>query len=223
MADYQNPFQGSNNGNSQDDEAPPPPESAGLMLRIGAFAADVFLIMVVVLTVTNFFVLRQNPEAAEELEQFSRESREYSEQLDEADGDREAAGPAPELTEDARQLLQTTYIISLILILLYFVLSELLTKGASPGKLLFKIKVIRTDYGRPQLVAGATVLRSVIKAVTLALAITHPLLLVFLFNYFFAFLTQDRRAGHDFIARTKVVATPSNRSYGNASPENPSD
>ncbi len=223
MADYQNPFQGNANEDASEDSAPATPEGAGLMLRIGAFAADVFVIMALVLTVSNFFILRQDPDAAQQLEQYSEEIREYQEQVREANGDEEEFGPPPELTDEAKQLIQKTYIASLLMLLLYFVVGELLTKGASPGKLLFKLKVIRTDPGQPAVAASATVLRSVIKAVTLALAVTHPLLLIFLFNYFFAFLTQDRRAGHDFIARTKVVVKPSNFPHGSAPGQNTPD
>ena len=176
------------------------------MPRVGAFAADVFCLLVLFF-IANFIIFSQNPEITEELQQLSEEIREHQ-QTREAVGPEEA-GPPPRPSEEAQRLIRITYAVTLALILLYFILSEVFTGGASPGKRLFKLRVIRTDPGPAPapLALGATVMRSVIKAVTLALALTmQPIMLLLLFNYFFAFLTRDRRAVHDYLARTKVVS-----------------
>lgn len=176
------------------------------MPRVGAFAADVFCLLVLFF-IANLIIFGQNPEVTEELERFSEEMREHREAQDTL-GPNEA-GPQPTLSEEGQRLIRITYAVSLALVLFYFILSEVFTRGASPGKRLFKLRVIRTDPGQTHtpLALGATVMRSVIKAVSLALALTmQPVMLLLLFNYFFAFLTRDRRAVHDYLARTKVVS-----------------
>lgn len=186
------------------------------MPRAGAFAADIFVVVLLVVTIVNFFVLSQNPDAVQALEEYTEEVREHQESNDTD----EALEPPPPPPEAVERLVRSIYITILLTLLIYFAAAELLTKGASPGKLLFKLQVVRTDAGET-LATSATVVRSVIKAVTLALAILHPLLLVFVFNYLFAFFTQERRAGHDYIARTRVIAKPSTSFYGQAPSQDP--
>lgn len=220
MTDHQNPFQSETEGS---DEPAPQPESARMALRVGAFAADVFCILILFFA-ANLIIFSLNPEIADELERYTEEMREYQERRQEANGTEEQFGPPPTPSEEARGVIQITYVVSLALVLLYFILGEILTKGASPGKLLFRLRVIRTDPGAgPGLALGATVLRSVIKAVSLALSMTlQPIMLIFLVNYFFAFFTQDRRAVHDYLARTKVISSPEASSHDiPASPQNP--
>ncbi len=224
MNSYQNPFQSAAEGS----EPSPPqvPESAPLMPRVGAFAADCFAILVLFF-IANFIIFSQNPHITEELEEFSEEMRTYQEQVREANGTQEEFGPPPEPSEEAQRMIQITYAVSLGLVLVYFVLGEFFTKGASPGKLLFRLRVVRTDPGvrGDPLALSATMLRSVIKAISLALAMTmQPLMLLLLFNYLFAFFNQDRRAVHDLLARTKVVVTPGPYSHEHqATPQNPPD
>jgi uncharacterized RDD family membrane protein YckC len=210
MNQYQNPFQPT--AGHPEDEPPPEPQSSLLMPRIGAFAADMFCLLILFF-LANFLIFSQNPGVTQELEQFTEEMREFREAPD-------SGAPEPTLSEEAQRLIQITYAVSLALVLLYFMMSEAFTRGASPGKLLFKLRVIRTDPGQAHapLPLGATVMRSVIKGISLTLAMTmQPLMLLLLFNYFFAFFTRDRRAVHDYLARTKVVASSDIVSYDHSS------
>lgn len=220
MANHPSFFQ--NGSSAPGDEPSPRPESAPLGPRAAAFGADVLGILVLFFA-ANLVLFSQNTEVVEELERYTEEMREYQERRQAANGAEEDFGPPPVPSQEAQRLIQITYMVTLALILLYFVLGEVLTGGASPGKRLFRLRVVRTDPGAgTNLALGATVIRSLIKAVSFALAMSlHPIMMLFLVNYLFAFFTRDRRAIHDYLARTAVVAIP--QAPRHDTPEPPQD
>lgn len=171
-------------------DAGPVEQTAGLGLRSLAFIADILLLFVVIITVNQFILTQAFPEGTSDFTQYVEEY-----------GARQQDGPEPALTDEAERYIRAFYAFTILLIWLYFSSLEILTKGSSLGKLIFRIYAVREDGG--ELSVGATLLRSITKTITLL--IFPPFLL---FNYLLAFLNRRRKAGHDFLARSRVVVRP---------------
>lgn len=76
-------------------------------------------------------------------------------------------------------------------------------RGATPGKRLVGIRVVRADGGDLTL-GGAFLREPVIKGIVIN-AIGGAFVLASLLSYLWPLWDRECRAGHDFIARTRVV------------------
>jgi hypothetical protein len=85
----------------------------------------------------------------------------------------------------------------------YFALSEIITKGGSLGKKIFRLTVVKINGLEPP-----SILDSIFRSSLKAFAI-FSFLPICALNFLLAFFTKYRQAGHDFIARTVVVYEPS--------------
>lgn len=77
-------------------------------------------------------------------------------------------------------------------------------KGQTPGKRLMRIRVVRADGGNIDW--GTAVMRELlVKTVLVGLFSVITLFAAFLLNYLMPLWDKERRAGHDVIAKTRVV------------------
>jgi uncharacterized RDD family membrane protein YckC len=90
----------------------------------------------------------------------------------------------------------------MVVVWLYFALSELLMQGSTLSKKTFKLKVVDAKTlknASPQ----AILMRNFLKVISFTLLV--PLLMISLFISFF---NRERRAGHDWAAGTRVIRDP---------------
>lgn len=195
------------------------PSPAPLFPRALAFLADSVVALLfsalAVRLLVPVFAADTFPVFVETLEEIARDYRETTLSL--AGGNTDAAAAfskrvverasSPEVA-DAQLFLSLTLSLTS---LAYFTLSETLTRGASLGKRIFRLRVVSTVTGEPP-----NVLQSLSRSIWRACAVAPAGLLVTLLVIidahvpFFAF---RRRAWHDRLARTEVIDA---RTDGNA-------
>jgi uncharacterized RDD family membrane protein YckC len=104
-------------------------------------------------------------------------------------------GPSPELQTGQIKPDRATIIIGVISYL-YFMIFQILFDG-TPGKLIVRIKIVRTDTDRPSILQHAV------------RTICYPLSGIFCIGFLMIIFTGDRRGLHDLIAGTRVINTRS--------------
>ncbi|MGN0834307.1 MAG: RDD family protein [Candidatus Spyradosoma sp.] len=196
------------NETSADAQLPPP---APLFPRMLAFLADAALALLFGVLATRLlvpvFAADTFPVFVETLREIAHDYRETALSL--ADGNTGAAAAFSErVVEKASrpEVADAQLFVSLTLsltALAYFTLSETLTRGASLGKKIFRLRVVSTVTG-----GTPNVLQSLSRSIWRACAVAPTGLLVTLLLIvdahvpFFAF---RRRAWHDRLSRTEVV------------------
>ncbi|MEM8549712.1 MAG: RDD family protein [Verrucomicrobiota bacterium] len=180
----------------------PLPRKAGLGVRCLAFTMDVLVVFAFWLFLTTKILLPEyHPTGLFELKQLTEV---YAEEVEQA----MASGTQPPddlieriyENETIREMLDYSHGAAMLIFWAYFGLVEALLKGGTLGKSTFRLRAIKVETGQPgnfldHLTRGATK--------TIALLLIGPLLWI---NYLIPLLNQKRRAGHDFVCRTIVVA-----------------
>ena len=164
---------------------------ASMLNRTIAFLLDIMLVIIltVVIVSTAF------PEGMAELQTRSEEAAKAGKLF-----------LSPEdVTQDNQTLRKFMGMISgtsFLLMLLYFMLSEVLLGGATLGKKVFNLRTAYRDSPRiPPL--GQLFLRALIKTVSF-LSLGSILFILFA-NFLIAFFRPDRRTLHDILTKTSVV------------------
>ncbi|MDP0496785.1 MAG: RDD family protein [Verrucomicrobiota bacterium JB024] len=182
---------------------PPLPRRAGLGMRALAFLMDGLLVFFFTLFLLIKILLPQNH--AEGMRDMVQTVDSYAAAVQEAQRNGEPTPPAPEPAEDSPmvQMLAYSWQIMIITFWVYFGLVEALCKGTSLGKRTFGLRAIKIQTGQPAS-PFEYALRGGIKTLTLLFPLPLPMLLWV--NYLIPFFNGNRRAGHDFLCRTVVIA-----------------
>lgn len=161
---------------------------ANRMSRIIAFFLDLTLVGAFSLMVLTIFVIPQKyPGTLQELWQLSSVPENTQKQQLE------------KMSSSLREMIQASQAIIVLIFWAYFTMSEILLKGSSLGKLIFKIRVVNAVTLEPPSIFDS-ILRSGLK--TFSLLAWFP---IFTLNFFLMFFTKKAQAGHDFLTRTIVI------------------
>lgn len=177
------------------DESQPPP--APWLPRILAFMMDGILVSAFgILLLTRILLPIHHSEGMHE---FSELLADYARQSEQAAETGSSGPPLPDLREsDAITTMfafaQTTL---LLLFWAYFLANEWFLKGATLGKKTFGLQAVSAFSGEAPTL-WECLLRTAFKSLAL---VGHPIMLI---NFVIALFNRDRRAGHDFLARTRV-------------------
>ena len=196
----------------QSPSALPEVEPAPLLPRFSAFAADLCLVIFLAITLVQVVLPRLYPEEAQAFREHLQEVQEYQQATRDDEAATDSAPEPGDLVLDYFKVMQIT---ALSTIFLFFFFSEWLSRGSSPGKLLFRLNVVlreAPDRAPPPLVSA---LRSLVKTSCFLL---FPLLIVLFASVFFQ---SHRRALHDLLARTIVIRQPRIPDWRQQSPEIP--
>ncbi|OIO59332.1 MAG: hypothetical protein COZ46_02710 [Verrucomicrobia bacterium CG_4_10_14_3_um_filter_43_23] len=170
-------------------------------LRFIAFVLDVLLIAMLTVTLLWVFIIPEH--YASEFQEFQKALEQFNDKVAAGEASRFAASNI-KLTSQAQEMVQFMQGFVIMMFWFYFALSELLMKGGSLGKKIFSLRVISLKTMNPPSFFD-TFLRSGLK--TMALLTLFPVLLA---SYAIYLFTRERRAGHDYLARTVVIEdTPS--------------
>jgi hypothetical protein len=172
-------------------------------MRTLAFLMDGLLVFFFTLFLLVKVLLPQNH--AEGMRDMVQTVDSYAAAVQEAQRNGEPTPPAPEPDQDSPMVLMLAYSwqIMVITFWVYFGLVEGLFKGTSLGKRTFGLRAVKIQTGQPAH-PFEYALRGGIK--TLALLFPFPLPLLWWVNYLIPFFNANRRAGHDFLCRTVVIA-----------------
>lgn len=156
--------------------------------RTIAFILDLILIGTFSLMLLTIFIIPQKyPGTMQELWQLSSQQEETEKiKID-------------KMSPQLKEMIQASQTIIIFLFWGYFTFSEILLKGSSLGKLIFKIRVVNALTLQPPSFFDS-ILRSGIK--TFSLLAWFP---VFTINFFIMFFTKNAQAGHDLLTRTLVI------------------
>ncbi|MCH8473862.1 MAG: RDD family protein [Opitutales bacterium] len=173
-------------------------EPAPLLPRFSAFCADMCVIIFLFITVLYVFLPRIYPAESQALQEYQEEVTQHHEEAQRAHERGEEPPPAPEPSESVARYANILHMSLLLTIFLYFFLSEKLSRGSSPGKMLFRLKVVLREAPQRPLPGIVSALRALVKT---SFFILPPLLVLFAFVFF----QPQRRGLHDLFARTILV------------------
>ncbi|PWU05503.1 MAG: hypothetical protein C5B43_03275 [Verrucomicrobia bacterium] len=174
--------------------------------RTVAFFLDLLLIGTFSLMLLTLFIIpKKYPGTMEELWLLSSQQ--------EGSKNQQVEKMSPQLKE----MIQASQTIIIFLFWAYFSLSEILLKGSSLGKLVFKIRVVNANTLRTPSFFES-ILRSGLK--TFSLLAWFP---VFTLNFFIMFFTKHAQAGHDLLTRTIVIQNDSAQEESTEEEENLDD
>ncbi|MBC2596359.1 RDD family protein [Ruficoccus amylovorans] len=181
----------------------PQPRLAGMGVRMLAFLMDFVLVFFFTLFLLVKVLLPQYH--YEGMQEFIATIDGYAASVEEAQLNGEEPPPVPQPTADSPMVAMLAYAWekAMLIFWIYFGLVEALFKGSTLGKRTFGLRTVKAESGQPAHFFES-VLRGAVK--TLALLFPIPLPMLWWINYFVPFFNRRRRAGHDFICRTVVVA-----------------
>ncbi|MCC5789277.1 MAG: RDD family protein [Opitutales bacterium] len=180
--------------------ASPSLEPAPLLPRFSAFCADMCVIIFLFITVLYVVLPRMYPTESQALQEYQEEVAQHNEEAQRANQRGEDPPPPPEPNEDVLRYGNILHMSLLGIIFLYFFLGEKLSRGSSPGKMLFRLKVVLQAAPHRPLPGIVSALRALTKT---AFFIVPPLLVLFAFVFF----QPQRRGLHDLLARTILMRT----------------
>lgn len=156
--------------------------------RTIAFLLDIILVGTFSLMLLTIFIIpKKFPGTMQELWVLSSQPKEKQKEL------------AEKMSTQLKEMIQASQTIIIFIFWAYFALSEILLKGSSLGKLIFKIRVVNATTLQPPGLFDS-ILRSGLK--TFSLLAWFP---VFTINFFLMFFTKKAQAGHDLLSRTIVI------------------
>lgn len=170
---------------------------ANRMSRIIAFFLDIILVGSFSLMVLTVFIIpKKYPGTMQELWQLSSHPENTQKQRIE------------KMSPQLKEMVQSGNTIVVLLFWAYFTMSEILLKGSSLGKLIFRIRVVNASTLAPPSMFDS-ILRSGLKTFSLLVWVPIPILNlvfpIFTLNYFLFFFTSKAQAGHDLLTRTIVI------------------
>ena len=181
---------------------PPLPRQAKLGVRFLAFLMDFLLVFFFTLFLLVKVLLPQHH--SEGMREFINTVDGYAAAAREAQLNGEPAPPMPEpqTTGPMVEMFAYSWEKAMLIFWIYFGLLEGIFKGTSLGKRTFGLRTIKVETGQPANFLEYA-LRGAVKTLTLLFPL--PILLLWV-NYVIPFFNRSRRAGHDFICRTVVIA-----------------
>ncbi len=181
----------------------PHPRKAGMGVRFLAFLMDSLLVFFFTLFLLIKILLPQHH--AEGMRDFVKAIDGYAAAAEQAKLNGEQPPPVPEPAEDSPmvEMLAFAWQSMILAFWVYFGFSEGIFKGTTLGKRTFGLRTIKIETGQPPHLLESG-LRGAIKSLTLLFPLPVPML--WWANYLIAFFNRNRRAGHDFLSRTMVIA-----------------
>jgi uncharacterized RDD family membrane protein YckC len=187
------------------DFQPPAPgegfQPGAMRWRALAFLLDCALIAGACLLVLKWLVWPGFEGGMAELESFSREVVRVAV---EANGSEGFFASVPQPSASLQRMLGAAQMAILLTVWSGFFLGDMVLGGRSLGKRVFRLRVVPHDRpGGLRLSEG--LMRSGLKTLTI---LPNPLLPLLLLNYLVPVFSRERRAGHDLLCRTLVIAEP---------------
>lgn len=183
-----------------EDLPPSAPRQAGLGVRSLAFIMDFLLVFSFCLFLLMKILLPQY--YSDGLYEVSEVFRVYTEQALEAERNGTEPPAVPNILENERIMEMHAYGHGIIMLVTwcYFGLLEGFLRGSTLGKRTFRLRSINLETGQ-----ACSFLESALRGATktIALLVVYPFLWI---NFLVPLFNQNRRAGHDYISRTMVVA-----------------
>lgn len=156
--------------------------------RTIAFLLDLILVGTFSLMLLTIFIIpKKYPGTVDELWTLANQPKEKQKEL------------YTKMSPQLKEMIQSSQTIIIFVFWAYFALSEILLKGGSLGKLVFRIRVVNARTLQPPGLFDS-ILRSGLK--TFSLLAWFP---VFTLNFFIMFFTKKAQAGHDLLSRTIVI------------------
>jgi uncharacterized RDD family membrane protein YckC len=169
---------------------------AALPARMIAFFLDYIMIFAIFYLISTAIIYPYfHPGFTEELRTFW----EQQQNLPPDTGFREMARMQLDFQMEHEKAIADTQFIFIIIVWIYFALSEVMMQGSTLGKKVFKLQTI--DLKTLKKPNGKTILiRNCFK--TISVTIVFPLLLI---NFIIPFFNRSRLAGHDLLSKTMVT------------------
>lgn len=168
-----------------------------LSVRLFAFFLDYILVIAIfyLLTTTILYPLF-HPDFAQALRVFW----EQQQNLPPETGFREMLQQQLDFQIGHEQAIADTQFIFIVIVWIYFALSEILMQGSTLGKMVFKLQAVDIKTLKPPI--GKTILiRNCLK--TISITIVFPFLLFI--NLIVPFFNRYRLTGHDILSKTMVT------------------
>ena len=189
---------------------------APLLPRFSAFCADMVVVIFLSVTFVSVFLPRFYPEESQAFAEYTEQLSEYRVQASEARESGEEPPPIPEPTPEFEKYRNIQFMVFLTILFLFFFLGEKLSRGSSPGKMLFRLRVVLKDAPEQPLPGIVSALRALVKT---SLFIFAPLVVLFALVFF----QSQRRGLHDLLARTVLIRAETQPQTPSEDSEPPSD
>lgn len=180
----------------EEEQIPEPEvEPGGLGARMVAAVLDIILVALVAVFVITRIILPQHPGVVEEFKLLMERQSEAAERGEQVP----SLFSSEEMSAELIRFVQTATLTTFALFWAFFTLSPMLMGGSTLGMRVFNLRIVRADIPLP---AGfrAFLFRGFAK--TFCLQILSPFLWVF---FLLAAFNYRRMAGHDYLARTRVI------------------